>query len=126
MGAILLFYIIPRHTETVDYGWLQPATLPTITAVVVIFASIVHLVFPTGKAEFDLTLALHAGLYFVISLLGIGLMHLAGFLIAAPLLVMVVMLLIGERRPRWLIAGIVLLPLAMWGSIELLLNRPLP
>jgi hypothetical protein len=36
------------------------------------------------------------------------------------------MLSIGERRPLWLIAGIVLIPLAMWSSIELLLNRPLP
>ena len=126
LGAILLFWIIPRHTETVDYAWLRPATLPTITAVIVIIASIVHLIFPAGKAEFDVPLALRAGLFLVISLIGLFLMHLAGFLIAAPLLVMVLMLLIGERRPVWLIAGIVLIPLTMWSSIELLLNRPLP
>lgn len=126
LGAILLFWIIPRHTETVANAWLRPATLPTITAVIVIIASIVHLIFPAGKAEFDVPLALRAGLFLVISLIGLFLMHLAGFLIAAPLLVMVLMLLIGERRPLWLIAGIVLIPLAMWSSIELLLNRPLP
>jgi putative tricarboxylic transport membrane protein len=125
-GVILLFWIIPRHTETVDYAWLRPATLPIITAVIVIIASIVHLIFPTGKAEFDVPLALRAGLFFVISLMGLFLMHFAGFLIGAPLLVMVLMLMIGERRPLWLIAGIVLIPLAMWSSIELLLNRPLP
>ncbi len=126
LGVILLFWIIPRHTETVDYAWLRPATLPTITAVIVIISSIVHLIFPSGKAEFDVPLALRAGLYFVISLIGLSLMYFVGFLIAAPLLVMALMLLIGERRPLWLIAGIVLIPLAMWSSIVLLLDRPLP
>ncbi len=125
-GIILLFWIIPRHTETVDYGWLRPATLPIITSVVVIISSIVHVVFPTGKAEFDAPLALRAGLFFVISLIGLYVMHLAGFLVAAPLLAMVLMVLVGERRPLWLFAGIVLIPLAMWSSIELLLKRPLP
>ena len=57
LGVILLFWIIPRHTETVDHAWLRPATLPIITAVIVIIASIVHLIFPTGKAEYDVPLA---------------------------------------------------------------------
>ena len=126
LGLILLFWIIPRHTETVDYAWLRPATLPVITAVIVVVSSIVHIIFPSGKAEFDVRLALRAGLFFVISLAALCLMYFVGFLIAAPLLVMVLMLLIGERRPLWLIAGIGLIPLAMWSSIELLLNRPLP
>jgi putative tricarboxylic transport membrane protein len=126
LGLILLFWIIPRQTETVDYAWLRPATLPIITTVIVIVSSIVHFIFPSGKAQFDVPLALRAGVFFVISLAGLLLLHLVGFLIAAPLLVMVLMLLIGERRPLWLIAGIVLTPLAMWSSIELLLNRPLP
>ena len=126
LGVILVFWIIPRHTETVDYAWLRPATLPIITTAIVIISSIVHLIFPSGKAEFDVPLALRAGLFFVISLIGLCLMYFVGFLIAAPLLVMVLMLLIGERRPLWLISGIVLIPLAMWSSIELLLKRPLP
>ncbi len=123
---MLLFWIIPRHTEAVDSGWLRPATLPTVTAVIVIIASIVQTLFPTGKVEFDLRLAVRAGLFFVISLLGIYLMHIAGFLIAAPVMIAVLMLLIGERRPLWLVTGIVVLPLAMWSTIELLLERPLP
>ena len=125
-GAILLLWIIPNHTETVDFGWLRPATLPIITAVIVLISSIVHFIFPTGKAEFDVQPALRAGSFFAISLSGLFLMHLIGFRMAAPLLVLVIMLLVGERRPIWLIAGIVLVPLAMWSSIELLLNRPLP
>ncbi len=125
-GMVLLLWIIPRHTETVDYGWLRPATLPIITAVIVIVASIIHILFPTGKVEFDVKLALRAGLFFGISLLGLFLMHLVGFRLAAPIMILVLMLLIGERRPLWLITGIVIIPLVMWSTIELLLKRPLP
>ena len=125
LGLILLFWIIPRHTETVDYAWLRPATLPVITVVIVIVSSIVHLIFPSGKAEFDVALALRAGLFFVISLLGLCLMYFVGFLIAAPLLIAVLMLSIGERRPLWLAAGVVLVPLGIWSAIELLLKRSL-
>ena len=102
-GIILLFWIIPRHTETVDYGWLRPATLPNVTAIIVIVASIIHVIFPSGKAEFDGPLAMRAGLFFVISLLSVFLMHIVGFLIAAPVMIAVLMLLIGERRPLWLV-----------------------
>ncbi|MBW2027774.1 MAG: tripartite tricarboxylate transporter TctB family protein [Deltaproteobacteria bacterium] len=126
IGLVLLFWIIPRHTETVDYAWLRPATLPIITAVVALISSIVHIIFPSGTAELDVKLALRAGLFFVISLLALLLMHFLGFLVGAPFLVMVLMLLVGERRPLWLIAGIVLIPLAMWSTIVLLLGRPLP
>lgn len=125
-GVILLFWIIPQHTETADYGWLRPATLPNITAVIVIIASLIQFAFPSGKAEFDVPLALRAGLFFLIALLGLFLMYLTGFLIAVPLLVMFTMLLTGERRLLWLTMGIVLIPLAIWSSVELLLNRPLP
>ena len=124
-GIILLFWIIPRHTETVDYGWLRPATLPNVTAIIVILASIIHVIFPSGKAEFDGPLAMRAGLFFGISLAGLFLMHHVGFLIAAPLLIMVLMLSIGERRPLWLAIGVVLVPLGIWIAIELLLKRSL-
>jgi putative tricarboxylic transport membrane protein len=124
-GIMLFFWIIPRHTETVDYGWLRPATLPNVTAIIVIVASIIHVIFPSGKAEFDGPLAMRAGFFFVISLAGLFLMHHVGFLIAAPLLIMVLMLLIGERRPLWLAIGVVLVPLGIWSAIELLLKRSL-
>ncbi|MEJ2097719.1 MAG: tripartite tricarboxylate transporter TctB family protein [Deltaproteobacteria bacterium] len=126
LGALLLFWIIPRHTETVTYGWLRPTTLPNITAVTIIVSAIIHALFPAGKVEFDVRLALRAGMFFGISLLGIWLMHRVGFLISAPLLVTVIMLLIGERRPVWLVSGIVLVPVGIWCIIELLLKRPLP
>jgi putative tricarboxylic transport membrane protein len=124
-GFLLLFWIIPRHTEPVDYGWLRPATLPKVTAIVIIVSGIIHALFPSGKAELDVQPATRAGLFFVVSLAGLFAMHHLGFLIAAPLLAMVLMLMVGERRPVWLFAGVVMVPLGIWSSIELLLKRPL-
>ena len=125
-GIILLLWMIPRHTEPISYGWLRPATLPNLTAVIVLIAGIIHVLFPAGTAEFDVQPAIRAGLFFVISLAGLFIMHLLGFLIAAPLLVVVLMLMVGERRPLWLVAGAVMVPLGIWSSVELLLKRPLP
>jgi putative tricarboxylic transport membrane protein len=125
-GLILLFWIIPRHTEPVDFGWLRPTTLPNITAVVMVIAGIIHALFPAGTSEFDARSAARAGLFFVISVAGLFLMRHAGFLLSAPLLVLVLMLMIGERRPLWLLAGVVMVPLGIWSAIELLLRRPLP
>ena len=125
-GIILLFWIIPRHTEPVDYGWLRPSTLPHITAIIIVIASIIHVLFPSGTAEFDVRPAMRAGFFFVISLAGLFIMHHLGFLITAPILAMVLMLIVGERRPLWLFAGVVMVPLGIWSSIELLLKRTLP
>ena len=125
-GIILLFWIIPRHTEPVNYGWLRPTTLPNVTAIIIVISSIIHVLFPLGTAEFEVQPAMRAGFFFVISLAGLFMMRLLGFLIAAPLLVMVLMLMVGERRPLWLFTGVVMIPLGIWSSIELLLKRPLP
>ncbi|MEJ2729564.1 MAG: tripartite tricarboxylate transporter TctB family protein [Deltaproteobacteria bacterium] len=125
-GLILLVWIIPWHTEAADYGWLRPATLPNVTAIIIVISGIIHVLFPAGSAEFDLQSALRAGLFFVISLAGLFIMRHLGFLIAAPLLIMILMLMVGERRPLWLVAGAVMVPLGIWSSIELLLKRPLP
>ena len=125
-GLILLFWIIPRHTEPVDFGWLRPTTLPNITAAVMAIMGIIHVLFPAGTAEFDARPAARAGLFFVISVAGLFLMRYAGFLLSAPLLVLVLMLMVGERRPLWLFAGVVMVPLGIWSSVELLLRRPLP
>ena len=56
----------------------------------------------------------------------IGLPPLVGYLLAAPVMILILMLMIGERRPLWLVTGILIIPLAVWGTIELLLKRPLP
>jgi len=125
-GIILLVWVIPSQTEIADFGWLKPATLPKISAVIIIITGLIHVIIPTGKAEFDVAFSLRVGQFFLVSCIGLYLMHLIGFVFAAPLLISVIMIMIGERRPLWLISGIILLPAAIWLCVDLLLNRPLP
>ncbi len=125
-GAVLLFWIIPAQTEVLDSGWLNPTTLPRITATIIMFAGIIHVLFPAGTAEFDIKFSLRMGMFFIVTVAGIYLMSVIGFIIAAPLLVLVIMLMIGERRPLWLAMGIILLPALIWFCVDFLLDKPLP
>lgn len=125
-GLLLYFWIIPTQTETVDSGWLRPETLPNITSVIIIIFGLIHFIFPKGSEEFDLAFTGRVGLFFVIGIIGLYLMSIIGFIFAAPILVLVLMLIIGERRPLWLIGGVILLPAAIWFFVDFLLNRPLP
>ena len=125
-GIILLFWIIPNQTESVAFGWLNPNTLPNIMTIIIIILGLFHFILPSGKAEFDIKLALRIGLFFTITMASLYFMTVVGFLIAAPTMVMIVMILIGERRWLWLISSIVLGPAAIWAAVALLLNRPLP
>lgn len=126
MGLVLLFWIIPAQTEVLDSGWLNPTTLPRITAVIIILAGLFHLVFPSGTAEFDVAFSFRMGLFFIITSAGIYLMDLIGFIIVAPLLVLVIMMMIKERRPLWLAMGVILLPALIWFCVDFLLDKPLP
>jgi len=125
-GGILLAWIIPRHTESVSFGWLQPATLPNITAVIILAAGLIQLIFPAGRVDFDGAFSLRVALFFTIGTLGLVLMGFLGFIIAAPVLALVLMLIIGERRPPWMVGGILLLPAGIWFCVAYLLDRPLP
>lgn len=126
LGLLLILYIIPNHTEIDEFSTLAPSTLPYITASIALIMGLVQLIFPSGKAEFNPGPALRVGFYFLLSLAGLYMMSLIGFRIAAPLLILIVMILIGERRPLWLISGILVMPLVMWYAVEVLLNWPLP
>ncbi|BHH82426.1 tripartite tricarboxylate transporter TctB family protein [Desulforhopalus sp. 52FAK] len=124
-GIILLVFIIPSQTEVVDSGWLKPATLPTIAAIIITVAGLLHSVFPRGGNEFDRNSSRRALLFFIIGVLGVWLMTVS-YLVAAPLLVLALMLVIGERRWQWLLVGVVLMPVSVWFFIDYLLKRPLP
>ena len=125
-GLAIVFLLIPNQTEPVDYGWLRPATLPAITAVIIIISGLVQLLFPKGRTDVDVRAGLRVLFFFAIGIADLWLMHTAGFAVAAPLLLLVLMLTLGERRLLWLITGVILLPASIWFIVDYLLNRPLP
>ena len=125
-GCLLLFWVIPNHTEIADSGWLKPASLPNITAIIIIVSGLIHFYAPRGDAKLDLAVSGRALLFLGIGVLGIWLMHIAGFIFAAPGLMLVLMLMVGEKRWQWLFFGIILLPASIWFCVDFLLKRPLP
>lgn len=126
VGVLLLALIIPNYTETTDFGWLRPSTLPNVMASVMVILGILHFVLPTGKAELDGALTLRVVMLFVLCLVALLLMKHFGFILVSPILALIVMGVIGERRPLWLLSGIIIIPLSLWAIIVLVLERSLP
>jgi len=125
-GCLLIFWVIPNHTETADYGWLKPATLPNIASIIIIISGLIHFIAPRGDAKLDPAVSGRALLFLIVGVSGLGLMHFAGFIVAAPVLMLVFMLMVGEKRWLWLISGVILLPATIWFCVDFLLKRPLP
>ncbi|MBN2062177.1 MAG: tripartite tricarboxylate transporter TctB family protein [Deltaproteobacteria bacterium] len=127
MGAVLMFWIIPSQTEAaLDFGWLNPTTLPRITSVIIILAGLIHFVLPAGNAELDVKLSLRMGLFFLVACVGLYVMKLIGFVYTAPPLILAIMIMVKEHRVLWLSLGVIGLPFSMWFCIEFLLDTPLP
>lgn len=126
LGLLLLFVIIPRHTEVVGYGWTRPQTLPNAMAIVICVSGLVLALRPRGAVAFEWRKAARASLYLGLVAAGVYLVSLFGFEVVAPLLALAMMLLIGERRPLWLAIGAAGIPFAIWLAVPILLDRPLP
>ena len=125
-GLLLFFVVIPQQTETVGYGWLRPATLPSIAAVVIAIAGVAQLFRPKGDIELDKGNALRSLFFLCLSVAGLWAMDSFGFVLAGPAMMLVIMLSIGERRWLWLMVGVIFLPAFIWFCLDFLLKRPLP
>ena len=126
LGLLLLIWVIPAQTEPVDSGWLRPSTMPRLLAIVIALSGVFQVIFPAGQAECNPGMLLKIGFFFCLCLAALYLMGRFGFVYTAPALAMVIMALIGERRPVWLISGILIVPAVIWVLVTQVLNRPLP
>mgnify|MGYP002713045228 CR=1 FL=1 len=124
-GLLLYLVIIPRHTETVDYGWMRPQTLPNAMAWIILLAGALQALRPTGEIEFVPGETARAGLYLALVVIGTICIGQFGFVYVSPVLALAIMLVIGERRPLWLAFGVVVLPFTIWFVVTILLARPL-
>lgn len=126
LGVALYTYIIPHHTETVEYGWLKPHTVPNVVAVVLMLCGVDLALRPPKQEQEDPVQMARALMYLGVVSAGVLAIAWVGFLDVAPVLALVLMLLIGERRPLWLLAGVAGVPAFIWFCVEILLQRPLP
>lgn len=125
-GLVLLAVIIPANTETVGYGWIRPQTIPDACAIALAIFGFAQLAFPTGSVFLRRSEILRVGLFAAVAFCAVWLIGKVGFIAGAPVFAASLMLLVGERRPSWLLVGCVALPATIWIAVVPLLDRTLP
>lgn len=125
-GLALYFLVIPAQTEVVDGGNLAPSTMPNILSWVLVICGAVMVVKPTDFQTQGVRPFLITAAYSAVLVIGVYTMSLWGFEVVAAPLALVIMLMIGERRPLWLILGTVIMPLLIWFLVTYPLGRALP
>lgn len=126
LGLFLIFAIIPWQTETVDYGQMRPRSLPIYTGWVVVICAMILLVRGSDDPSPNLRHIGKAILFWSVLVIGIALFDRFGFLLVSPYLALVLMVMIGERRVKWLVVGGVGMPLLIWLTVVVILGRQLP
>ncbi len=125
-GIFLYFVVIPYDTESVDYGWVRPQTVPNAMAWIIIIAGLAQLIRPTGSVSADIAKMSRAAMHLLIVAGGVLAISQFGFRLVSPLLALAIMLTVGERRPVWLALGVIGIPVLIWFVVAVLLGRPLP
>lgn len=125
-GLAMVSFVIPEYVENAEGGNLSPRTMPTVVAWIIAVCGGALVIKPTTHQAPDLRFFAKAFAYVVVLAAAIYAMSLVGFLYVAPVLALVIMLMIGERRPVWLGIGVVLMPALIWFLVTQLLERGLP
>ena len=125
LGVLLLLFVIPANTETADYG-MQPRTIPNLCAGALVLFGLVQSLVPAGNVDIFVREHLRVALFAAVAFLALWGMSVVGFRIAAPAFALVVMLIVGERRLGWLVAGVIAVPTMIWLVAVPLLDRTLP
>lgn len=125
-GLAMYFLVIPGNVEYVEGGNIAPGTMPDIISIIIAVCGGLLVFRPTTHSAPDLRFFAVSAMYVGLLAAGIYAMSLFGFAYVAPLLALAIMLMIGERRPLWLIAGVVLMPAAIWFLVTQVLERALP
>ncbi|MEM6466270.1 MAG: tripartite tricarboxylate transporter TctB family protein [Pseudomonadota bacterium] len=123
LGLGFYTVLIPISVEEADFGNISPETMPNIVAVIMAIAGAVLIIRPSSHELHGGSQFLRAGLFAVVLVVGVLALMRFSFLIAAPVLSLVIMLLIGERRPLWLLLGGVVMPTVNWVLVTQVLGR---
>ena len=125
-GLAMYFLIIPTYVEFTDEGNIAPGTMPNWISIIITLCGAALIVKPTGHENQNIRSFLITGAYVAVLGAGIFAMSLFGFVYIGPVLALTIMLLIGERRPLWLVAGFVVMPAIIWFFVIHILGRVLP
>ena len=125
-GLAMYLAVIPVQVETAEGGNIAPDTLPNIASLIIAVSGLWLMLKPTAHQIRDWRFFLTTGAYIAALALGIYAMSWFGFVYVAPVLALVIMLMIGERRPHWLALGVIGMPALIWAFVTLILDRSLP
>lgn len=125
-GLAMYFLVIPGHIETVEGGNIAPRTMPAIISLILAAGGAMLVLKPTQQQLRDPRQIALTAMYVALLAAGIYAMSWFGFEIVAPVLALVLMWLIGERRPMWLVGGGVIMPAIIWFIVTYALGRALP
>ncbi|UTW11403.1 tripartite tricarboxylate transporter TctB family protein [Marinobacterium rhizophilum] len=133
-GLLCITYLIPAYTESSEDFTLQPSLYPSFAAWVITLMG--GLLFVSrllkGKrgadasAGFALKNLWHLVAVVAVLAAAVYAFERAGFVLTGIVLVLILMLYVGERRPLRLIATSVGAPLFIYGVFNLILEMPLP
>lgn len=125
-GGFLLLYLIPNHVSSSGDAF-SPDLFPSIAAWIFIVLGALQMILPSepislpSAREFKRT-----GMVALVVLGTIVTMEWLGYIIVAITFMAIISWMMYERRPVWLIATIVAMPIGIWLFFEVLLRRPLP
>lgn len=125
-GLMLVFSIIPEYVEDAQGGNLSPKTMPTVVAWILAVCGALLVLKPTTHQPPNARFFMKATAYVAVLAGSIYAMSLVGFVYVSPVLALVLMLMVGERRPLWLGIGVIVMPAAIWFLVTQLLERALP
>lgn len=126
LGALLYFAVIPAQIDNGSGSWVLPATIPNAVSIIMAVCGLLLMLKPTDQRKPNTQDLIFATIYFVLLAFGLFAMSYAGFVYTAPFIALIIMLLIGERRPVWLGIGVIGLPVIIWVLVAEILERPLP
>lgn len=125
-GLAMYFVVIPGYVEQTDGRNLAPSTMPNVVALVIAVCGGLLVLKPTTHQAPDARYFAISTAFVAILAGGIYAISWVGFEYVASPLALVIMLMIGERRPLWLLAGAAVMPAAIWFLVTQLLERALP
>jgi hypothetical protein len=124
-----VFVVVPYGTETVDYGAMSPDTFPRALGWIVIVLSAIQLFNPFERRSDQIPsfLALLRALGAIgFTAFCAWLIPRAGFLPASMLLATGTCLIVHERRWPVFLAACLVMPMVIWATVTMILDRPLP
>lgn len=127
-GALLLAFLIPTYVsgDATDIG--DPTLFPRIAGWLFVFLGGLQVIFAApsketlpSKREISRLI-----LFMGAMLIGTALLPIVGFIPYAMGLMAVVLVLVFERRPLWILLTVIFVPIGTWLLFEQVLQRPLP